>query len=166
MLLSLRKLKEAASEASHARRLDRLTTAATHAITTAVESGDRQHSRDAAHPRRMRSRSASHEYDAPDAKTKLRGVAEVNEAERDLRSELRATEAANASVVDRLAAVKAAIGSAEHAHNHQLRGKVRYLLRQTVTTGGVKEASQPQGLQPPHAQPAHAHSDSTEYPEP
>jgi hypothetical protein len=112
-------LKESASESAHRRHIERLRDGAINAIAEAVEGGA---------PGGVQSLGAR-------ASWRLRSVAEVQEAEEQLSDELRQTQAQNAAVLDKLAALKQAMEGTELQHNHHLTGKARYLVKKHARIG-------------------------------
>ena len=119
-LLTLRKLKEHASESAHQRRMEEYKNGAIHAIAHAVEN--------------QQETGGGGEFATRVSGPKggLKSVAEIQEAEQQLREELQSMQAQNAGVLDKLGVVRHAIEGSEKKHDHHLRGKVRYLLGQAM----------------------------------
>jgi len=117
-LIAIRKLRESASESAHARHLDGLVNKAINAIADAVDAAPA-------------GGSATDELERH-APVGLRSVAEVEEAEQSLSEELRAAQQANATMLDRLAALKSSIDATDKQHTRFLHGKARYLVKQHI----------------------------------
>ena len=125
LVISMRKLREHAAESIHARRLEELHNGTSLAIAASLD--------------KPRETSLGTYDDGPqEDELALRSVAEVLEAERQLSDELRATQKANASLLDKLDSLKAASKATDQEHTTFLHGKVRHLLKQHMGVGGEK----------------------------
>lgn len=129
MVCARAELKESASESAHRRRIEEIRNGAINAIAEAVGRG-------AAGPEQQSSGRRAQ------AAWQLRSVAEVQEAEQQLRDELRQTQAQNAAILDRLAVLKSAMADNEREHNEELVGKVRHVVRGMVLPSASRCRSQ------------------------
>jgi hypothetical protein len=125
LVISMRKLREHAAESIHARRLEELHNGTSLAIAASLD--------------KPRETSLGTYDDEPQEDgLALRSVAEVLEAERQLSDELRATQKANASLLDKLDSLQAASKATDQEHTTFLHGKVRHLLKQHMGVGVEK----------------------------